>query len=55
MVSIQAMTMSPPTPQRTLLNRSAEPTPMMAALTTWVLLTGPPTKEAPRTMTAEVS
>ena len=42
----QAVRISPATLQRTLLQRSAEPTPMIAELTTWVVLTGPPTKEA---------
>lgn len=40
MVTTQAMAISSATPQRTLLKRSAEPTPIMAELTTWVVLTG---------------
>jgi transposase len=55
MVTIQAIAISPPTPQRTMLTRSAEPTPMMAELTTWVVLTGPPTRDAPRITKAEVT
>jgi len=55
MVTIQAIAISPPTPQRTMLTRSAEPTPLMAELTTWVVLTGPPTRDAPRITKAEVT
>ena len=55
MVSSQAVAISCATPQRTLFILSAAPTPMMAELTTWVVLTGPPTSEAPRMTTAEVS
>jgi len=43
MVSSQAVAISRTTPQRTLLTRSAAPTPIMDELTTWVVLTGPPT------------
>ena len=44
MVRNQAVAISWATPQRTLLTLSAAPTPMMAELTTWVVLTGPPSK-----------
>ncbi len=53
MVSSQAVAISCATPQRTLFKRSAAPTPMMAELTTWVVLTGPPRMEAPRMTAAE--
>jgi hypothetical protein len=55
MVTIQATAMFPATPQRTLLNRSAEPTPIIDELTTWVVLTGPPIRDAPRMTPAEVT
>ena len=38
--------MSPSTPQRTLVKRSAAPTPAMAELTTWLVLTGRPKLDA---------
>jgi hypothetical protein len=47
--------MLPATPQRTLESLSAEPTPMIAELTTWVVLTGPPRRAAPRMTKAEVA
>ena len=53
MVTIQATTISWATFQRTLLMRSAEPTPMIAELTTWVVLTGPPNSDAPKMTVAE--
>src|SRR4030043_171475 len=52
-VSTQAVAISLPTPQRPLFFLSAAPTPMIDELTTWVVLTGPPTKEAPRMTTDE--
>src|SRR5512137_61473 len=55
MVNSQAVAISCATPQRTLFTRSAEPTPMMDELTTWVVETGPPTSEAPRMTIAEAS
>jgi hypothetical protein len=55
MVMIQAMKMLVATFQRTLDSRWAEPTPMIAELTTWVVLTGPPISAAPRMMLAEAS
>jgi len=48
MVRSQAIRIWDITPQRTLLRRSADPTPKMAELTTWVVLTGPPSRAAPR-------
>ena len=47
--------MFPATPQRTLLSRSAEPMPTIVELTTWVVLTGPPTSEAPKMTAADVT
>ena len=35
------------TPQRTAESRLVAPTPMMAALAQWVVLTGIPSREAP--------
>jgi hypothetical protein len=55
MVNSQAMARSPTTPQRTLFTRSAAPTPMMDELTTCVVLTGPPSKEALRITATEAS
>src|SRR5512136_568815 len=52
-VVIQVMTIWPAVPQRTLDTRSAEPTPMMAELTTCVVLTGPPSRAAVRITPAE--
>ena len=51
----QAVMISPATLQRTLLARSAEPTPMIAELTTCEALTGTPKKDAVRITTAELS
>lgn len=51
----QAVKMSPATLHRTLLTRSAEPTPMIAELTTWDVLTGTPKREAARITIPEVS
>lgn len=51
----QEVIMSPATLQRTLLTRSAEPTPMIAELTTCDVLTGTPKKEAARITIPEVS
>ena len=42
MVKIQAQTMFMVTPQRTAESRLAEPTPDMAPVITWVVLTGTP-------------
>lgn len=55
MVIIHETAMSPATLQRTLLNRSDEPTPMIAELTTCEVLTGTPTREALRITIAEVN
>jgi len=55
MVKSQAVAISWATPQRTLLTRSAAPAPIMDELTTWVVLTGPPTSEAPRMTVADAS
>ena len=54
MVSTQAMAISWATPQRTLFARSPVPTPMIAELTTCVVLTGPPSRELTRMTIAEV-
>lgn len=43
-----------PTPHLTLERRSAEPTPMMEELTTWVVLTGPPKRDAANTIAPEL-
>ena len=51
----QAVMMSPATLQRTLLKLSEDPTPMIAELTTCVVLTGIPNSEAPSITIAEVS
>jgi hypothetical protein len=53
MVTYHAMAISLPTVQRTLLTLSAAPTPIIAELTTCVVLTGPPTAEAPRITRAD--
>ncbi len=42
------------TPQRTVLSRSDDPTPMMAELMTWVVLTGMPKCVAPKMTVAAV-
>ena len=55
MVISQAAIISSATLQRTLLARSAEPTPMIAELTTCDVLTGTPKKEAPRITPAELN
>ena len=52
-VNTQAVTMSLPTPHRTLFFLSAAPTPMMDELTTWVVLTGPPINDAPSMTTVD--
>jgi len=54
-VRTQAVKISPATPQRTFDNLSAEPTPIMAELTTWVVETGPPRRAALRITVAEVT
>ena len=54
-VNTQAVRMCPATPQRTLLSRSADPTPRMAELTTWVVLTGPPSNAALMITTVDVT
>lgn len=54
-VNNQAVAISCATPQRTLFSRSAAPTPIMAELTTCVVLTGPPTIEAPRITIADAA
>jgi hypothetical protein len=54
-VRTQAVKISPATPQRTFDNLSAEPTPIMAELTTWVVETGPPRRAAPKITVAEVT
>ena len=41
-VKIQAQTIRIVTPQRTAVNRFAEPTPDIAPVMTWVVLTGAP-------------
>src|SRR4051812_17940512 len=46
MVSIQAMTMRRATPQRTADNRLVAPTPTIAPVMVWVVLTGIPASEA---------
>ncbi len=48
MVSTHATTMLPATPQRTADIRLIAPTPMIAPLIVWVVLTGTPRKEAIR-------
>lgn len=55
MVINQAVTISSATLQRTWLNRSDEPTPMIAELTTCDVLTGTPESEAARITAADVS
>ena len=55
MVRSQAVAIPFATVQRTLFFRSAAPTPMIAELTTWVVLTGPPASEAPSMTSADVS
>ena len=55
MVTTHAVRISPATPQRTLPNRSDEPTPMIAELTTCVVLTGSPINEAVRITITEVN
>ena len=54
-VTIQAVTMSPATLQRTFPSRSAEPTPIIEEFTTWVVLTGPPNKEAVKITSPDVN
>src|SRR5688572_7069974 len=53
-VRIQAVTMLRATPHRTAFIRSDEPTPMIAELITWVVLTGTPICEAPKITVAAV-
>src|SRR5438270_13275276 len=56
MVSTQAITMFPATPQRTAEMRLLAPTPMMQALMQWVVDTGKPKWLAPKiVMAPEVS
>jgi hypothetical protein len=55
MVISHAVMISSATLQRTLLARSAEPTPMIAELTTCEVLTGTPKKDAARITPAELS
>src|SRR5512146_1510021 len=47
-VRIHAHTIRPATPQRTADIRCAEPTPTMAPVMVWVVLTGTPSAEATR-------
>ena len=49
MVTIQAMTMFPATPQRTAEERCAAPTPMMAPVMVCVVDTGMPRKRGEAT------
>lgn len=51
MVSTHATKICPATPQRTLLLRSAAPAPTIVELMTCVVLTGPPSKAAPKITT----
>ena len=44
-MNIQAQTIFPATPQRTALKRLREPTPVMAPVMVWVVLTGMPNVE----------
>src|SRR6188474_819216 len=46
MVRIQAQTILPATPQRTADSRFAAPTPMIAPVIVWVVLTGIPRADA---------
>lgn len=55
MVINQAVTISSATLQRTLAKLSEDPTPMIAELTTWDVLTGNPKKEAVRITKPEVN
>ena len=48
MVKIQAMAICPASPQRTMFALSAEPAPTIDELITWVVLTGPPMRAAPK-------
>ena len=52
MVSTQAQTIWPATPQRTAESRRVEPTPMIAPVIVCVVLTGMPNIEAPNRQTA---
>jgi len=55
-VNIHAQTIVPATPQRTAVMRFVVPTPTMAPVMVWVVLTGIPAKEAPMmVMAAAVS
>jgi len=45
-INIQAATILPTIPQRTAESRLVAPTPMIAELTQWVVLTGIPNSEA---------
>ena len=47
MVSIHAQTIVPATPHRTAVSRFVAPTPTMAPVIVWVVLTGIPATDAP--------
>ena len=51
-VRTQAQTMVPATPQRTAVRRCVAPTPTMAPVIVWVVLTGMPASDAPMIATA---
>ena len=55
MVMIHETAISPATLQRTLLNRSDAPTPIIAELTICDMLTGTPKRDAARMTIAEVN
>ncbi len=46
-VNIHAQMMFPATPQRTAVNLLVDPTPIIAPVMVWVVLTGMPAMEAP--------
>ena len=52
MVTIQAHTMRPATPQRTAERRWTAPTPTMAPVMVWVVLTGMPARAVPNRVMA---
>ena len=47
MVKIHAQMIDPATPQRTAVNLLVEPTPIIAPVIVWVVLTGIPAIDAP--------
>ena len=51
-VRTQAQSIFPATPQRTAVRRFVDPTPMIAPVMVWVVLTGMPATEAPMMATA---